>query len=43
MITGPFASRSQALAVVNALKEAGHESLVWQSANGEEVILLPER
>lgn len=43
MITGPFASRAQALAMVNALKEAGHESLVWQSENGEEVILLPER
>lgn len=43
MITGPFASRADALAVVNALKEAGHDSLVWQSEEGEEVILLPER
>lgn len=43
MVTGPFASRAEAMDLVNALKEAGHDSLVWRSEEGEEVILLPDR
>lgn len=43
MVTGPFASRAEAMDLVNALKEAGHDSLVWRSEDGEKVILLPDR
>ncbi|MXP10118.1 SPOR domain-containing protein [Pseudoblastomonas halimionae] len=42
MVTGPFASRAEAMKMVNALKEEGHESLVWRSGDGEEVVLLPD-
>lgn len=42
MVTGPFASRAEALQLVNALKEEGHESLVWRSEEGEELTLLPD-
>lgn len=43
MVTGPFASREEAAQLVNALKEQGHESLVWRSEEGDELILLPDR
>jgi tetratricopeptide (TPR) repeat protein len=43
MVTGPFASREEALQLVNALKDDGHESLVWRSEEGEELTLLPDR
>ncbi len=42
MVTGPFASRAEALQLVNALREQGHESLVWRSEEGEELTLLPD-
>ena len=42
MITGPFASRAEAMKMVTALKEEGHDSLIWRSGDGEEVVLLPD-